>query len=278
MRALRGLGESMFGRGASRREAPAQDEPDARFNFERLSDLWSASMRDVARYTVRHFRPEGRHRQILKEFEFFMKSPELSSMMGLERFDLETRLSVLQQLGDEDFVRGCERILSAYLDRAARHPVAFVDAIHTLPSPLSQWSVKDIREGGSLYYEEKEGEIVLHAPLFDVVSWSGVLEEVRKDFRTLARIIADKPTIRKISMTSWLVPRIHSILKEKLFFEYEGIVPEDQLPEEFEGSSDPIGRASLSRQEFLRHYGAPQERSSSFPTMPWRKVHPPPET
>lgn len=76
---------------------------------------------------------------------------------------------------------------------------------------------------------------------------------VQDGLRKLATLIANKPKIKKISATSWIVAK-HPRTIQKMGFTIKGSISEEFQKKVFPNEKRPIYYAEMTREEFLAKY------------------------
>jgi hypothetical protein len=102
-------------------------------------------------------------------------------------------------------------------------------------------------------YSLDEKDLHLHMSPSDDISAVSKVRYIKDGLEKLSEIIKSNKKIEKISATSWIVAKNPKLL-ERLGFKNEGPIDEKTRKRDFSGETNPISRATISREEFLSKY------------------------
>lgn len=107
-------------------------------------------------------------------------------------------------------------------------------------------------------YRIDEGDLHLHmAPATDMSTISKI-KFIKDAIEKLPEIVKSNRKVKKISATSWIVASNPKIL-ERIGFKDEGPISDETRKRDFEGETEPISRATISREKFLSIYSKGSE-------------------
>lgn len=107
-------------------------------------------------------------------------------------------------------------------------------------------------------YRIDEGDLHLHmAPATDLSTISKI-KLIKDAIEKLPEIIKSNRKVKKISATSWIVASNPGLL-ERIGFKNEGPISDETRERDFKGETEPISRATISREEFLAKYSKGSE-------------------
>lgn len=101
-------------------------------------------------------------------------------------------------------------------------------------------------------------DLHLHmAPATDLSTISKI-KFIKDAIEKLPEIVKSNKKVKNISATSWIVASNPKIL-ERIGFKNEGPISDETRKRDFEGETEPISRATISREEFLSRYSKGSE-------------------
>lgn len=147
----------------------------------------------------------------------------------------------------------------------------FVQAIVSAVEPLRQARLEDpvgfeaaqreyfyaiekfIQVNDLISYSLKGSTVEIHIAPSQTVSMGKKLTMLREGLTGLAKVVQENEDVETITGTSWIVAQ-HPALMEKLGFEVEGQISDDEMREEFPAENREVHRARINRQELLDKY------------------------